>query len=70
METNATKLAELLHNKGCRANHIDYCSWDYESWENPGYAKKQFLEKAINMLTEAERLNVNAEAVISIVEKI
>jgi hypothetical protein len=70
METNATILADLLHEKTCRFNHTDYCGWHYESWENPGYAKKRFLEKANDMLNEAQRLNVSAEAVFSIVEKV
>lgn len=45
-------LAEALHSAQCHWNHTDGCGWYYESWENPGYSKKEYLEKANNMLSE------------------
>jgi hypothetical protein len=46
------KLAELIHESQCRWNHTDGCSWYYEKWGDPGYAKKEYLQKANNILLE------------------
>lgn len=40
------ELAEFMHEKLCRHNHTDGCEWFYESWENPSYARKEYLQKA------------------------
>ena len=44
------KLAELIHSKMCSWNHTDGCSWFYESWENLGYSRTAYLEKAERIL--------------------
>ena len=46
------RLAEILHSKLCRSNHTDGCGWYYESWENVGYARKQYLDKANGILAK------------------
>jgi hypothetical protein len=54
------ELAELIHSKECRYNHIDQCGWMYENdpnytetkWQS-GWAHKDYLaktEKLINKL--------------------
>lgn len=43
-------LADEIHSAFCRGNHIDYCAYKYESWENPGYTKKSYLSKAKHCL--------------------
>jgi hypothetical protein len=54
------KLAELLHERLCRWNHTDGCSWFYEfadgrpNWS--GYARKDWLANAIEFLTAAEKV--------------
>lgn len=40
------RVATRLHNKLCTGNHTDGCSWYYESWDQPGYAKEPYLLKA------------------------
>lgn len=50
------KLAEYLHDKFCRTNHIDGCSWHYEinrsgkiDWS--GYAHAEYLSEADRLIT-------------------
>jgi hypothetical protein len=45
-------IAEELHRIKCRDNHIDGCGWDYESWENPGYDRNRYLEKAQELMNK------------------
>lgn len=42
----AIALAEVLHSSMCGWNHEDGCSWYYESWDSPGYARGEYLAKA------------------------
>lgn len=51
--TNEIKLAELLHFKLCRHNHIDQCDWDYGNWKDLNYSRKEYLNKAVKLLSEA-----------------
>lgn len=44
------RLADHLHNECCKWNHIDGCSWEYESWESPGNARNIWLKKARKIL--------------------
>lgn len=44
------RLAEVIHNKMCRWNHIDGCSWGYESWADIGRAREKYLKKAVGIL--------------------
>jgi hypothetical protein len=52
--TPAQQLAEILHSKICHWNHTDGCGWHYESWINPGYSRKEYLEKAKGILEEVD----------------
>lgn len=47
--TDDKRLAVELHEFLCHWNHTDGCSWGYEK-EWTGYAHKQYLEKAQNVL--------------------
>lgn len=44
------RLAEALHNAQCHLAHEDQCGYHYESWENPGYSRKEYLRKAEGIL--------------------
>ncbi len=44
------RLAHILHEKQCGANHTDQCGWFYETWENPSYSRNSYLEKADKLL--------------------
>lgn len=46
------RLAEALHSKQCHFAHEDQCGWFYESWDNVGYSRKSYLDKANKMLAE------------------
>ena len=45
-------LAEMIHSKMCRWNHVDGCSWDYESWEKIGDSRQRYLDKATHVLSK------------------
>lgn len=45
-------LAEQLHRMFCTSNHTDGCGWTYESWDNPGHARKQWLARAHAAMAE------------------
>lgn len=51
------RLAEIWHWKDCRYNHTDGCSWGYESWEEPKWARTKYLE-AVGKLTPEERQSI------------
>ena len=46
----AYRLADLLHERLCHSDHTDHCSWSYESWENPGFTKKAYLNRAQHII--------------------
>ena len=59
--TDEQEVAEIIHSKTCSWNHTDGCSWMYENWEKPGWAKKRALEQAQKMLkfaTKEHLLNI------------
>lgn len=55
MTEKEIRIAEILHNKFCNQSHIDQCGWDYESWNNPGYARMRFIEDARFLIKEIEK---------------
>lgn len=46
------RLADLLHQKICKQNHCDECSYFYETWEKPGYTKNIYINKASRLLRQ------------------
>lgn len=46
------QIADNLHDAMCTYNHIDYCSYEYENWENlhQNSVKHEYLEKANRVL--------------------
>ena len=44
------RLAELLHEKICKYNHMDGCSWYYSSWIDPNYERLGWLNKSKDFL--------------------
>ncbi len=63
------KLARMLHEKLCRYNHTDGCSWFYfvkgaeDDWTD--YSHATYLAKAVRMLAAA---NGNGKVVLDVVE--
>jgi len=56
--TQGQKLATFLHQKTCRWNHVDGCSWDYTSWNNPDSTRLKYLRKAEQMLIEDDFVTI------------
>jgi hypothetical protein len=63
--TKSQLLANIIHKKQCRWNHIDGCGWDYESWDNPGYSRLEYLKKAESMLK-----NTNFETAVIVINQL
>lgn len=70
--TDEQELAIVLHDKLCRVEHVEACSWFYEvngkthDWKR--YAHEKYLKKATNVMTELPHLAIEENAeVISIV---
>lgn len=73
-ESIEAKLAIILHNNRCRANHMDQCYWDYEiknnkhSWEQPSH--QTWLKKATNLYnTLKEETGVSDEDLVTIIDR-
>lgn len=49
-EKRIEELAGKIHESVCRSNHVDACDWYYNDWNNPGYARKRFKQKAESLL--------------------
>ncbi len=45
-------IAELLHGKLCNHNHTDGCGWFYDDGSWKEYTRKEYLEKANNLLSK------------------
>lgn len=53
------ELAELIHSKQCRYNHIDQCGWMYENnpkyaetkWQT-GWAHKYYLDRTQKLISD------------------
>lgn len=51
-EDDAMKLATVLHEEQCTANHTDQCGWCYEAWDGKGWTKERYLKIAKKMLNK------------------
>ena len=61
------KLADVIHDKTCKMNHIDVCGYHYSNWENPNWDKDQFLARASKAL---EKSGLSAADTIKAIESI
>ena len=43
-------VANYIHRKTCTANHIDGCSYEYDSWDSPGSTRLRYLDRARKVL--------------------
>lgn len=53
--TTPQAMATALHDAFCHWNHTDGCGWLYESWLNPGHARRRYLEYAKQWLDFLDR---------------
>lgn len=44
------QLAEFLHDKLCKWNHVDGCGWFYYNWTDPGQDRTVWINKARRVL--------------------
>jgi hypothetical protein len=61
IEARRKVVADTIHKQLCHYNHTDYCSYEYENWEKPGGAKKEWLKKADALLAR-----YNADTILGI----
>lgn len=58
--------ADLLHGRECRYAHEDQCGWFYESWDCPGYARREYLDKARTVLAEAKSEGITPKMLLKV----
>ena len=46
MNKKTQKIADYIHELKCPWSHVDQCGWEYNSWDNPGYERKKYYERA------------------------
>jgi hypothetical protein len=66
-------IAIQLHTLMCNHNHIDGCSWSYESkWHdwNIGWARKEYLKKATRVVDMANKLGIKPEDALEIIKAV
>ena len=68
--TPVQQIAEIIHRRTCHWNHTDGCSWEYESWEKPGYAKQAGLVRAEKVLATARQQGVTPAQIVAILESV
>ena len=66
------KLAITLHDMLCHWNHIDGCSWTYESTKGrhdwTGHAHSAYMQKAIIVKAICDRNHISVDAAIEILK--
>jgi hypothetical protein len=62
------QLAETLHARLCRWNHTDGCSWGYETWQELGSTKKDWLDKARRLQAFLKDNNIKEKDILYFVE--
>ena len=72
-ESELEQFADAIHSANCHCNHTDHCGWYYESWENPGWTRKDYLNRAkavITILTEHNggESNIDIGVLIAVIE--
>jgi hypothetical protein len=60
-------IANLLHSTLCIHNHIDGCSWEYETWENPGSTKLDWRHKAEKLLANCKREGITVKQLVKMI---
>lgn len=63
------KVAEVLHEYLCFSNHVDGCSWGYESWNNPGHDRQRYLRKAEAAIEVMKVFNFEDKDIIPFIEE-
>ena len=60
------KIATLIHRRMCSNCEVDRCGWHHETWDNPGYTRKDYTDRAQILLDTG----IDSEAIITILEKL
>lgn len=64
------QLAETIHTRMCNSNHVDQCSWYYETWANAGYSRENYLNRARKLQDLCREIQVSVADAIRIIDAI
>ncbi len=64
------QLAETIHTRMCNSNHVDQCSWYYETWANAGYSRENYLNRARKLQDLCREIQVSVDDAIKIIDAI
>jgi len=63
VESQDKILADLIHEKMCCRNHTDGCDWYYDRGDWNSWSRREYLEKARNILNSGISLNTAKEVI-------
>lgn len=51
-DTHVQEVADALHKRYCKYNHIDMCAWDYDTWDSMGAysSRPEWYRRALYLL--------------------
>lgn len=62
------RVAELIHDATCHANHSDDCFWLYESWSKIGSTRNAYLLRAQKLIDAVGETGHSLSAVFAVLE--
>lgn len=62
------QLAEAIHTQMCKSNHVDQCSWYYETWAITGFRREEYLIRARKLQDVCRELQVSVDDAIKIID--
>ena len=60
-------LADELHKRFCHHNHTDRCSYLYGNWDNPTAERREWLNKAIRLMSHTQLRGTSVEIFLELV---
>lgn len=68
IDAELVQLAEIIHTRMCNSNHVDQCSWYYETWANDGYSREKYLIRARKLQDVCREIQVSVDDAIKIID--
>lgn len=60
------EIAEAIHSSKCRLNHIDQCSWDYETWDITCSTRQYYLTQADTLIAKFADKGLKPDVIIEL----
>ena len=60
-DMNLKEIADELHNVLCKNSHVDKCSYQHETWEDVGFSKRFWLQRAYSFVNFCDDHNIEVK---------